>query len=170
MWLELIGEDYELQHLHIVEALIDWNVQVLTADYTGVGKPVVDRLMAELSDFINIVPYTFSRPSKSDMWQALDADIRAGRLIVPAHKNAKATQEFQHFEAQMHGLTKEWVGSYLVCQKGTHEDAADDYCDSLGLACLSASEPIPEEAEDFEENTIFSHTLTKRKLINANKR
>lgn len=148
-WLELNGIDYDTQHDIIVDALLRFSVKVLYADYTGVGKPVVDRLTRELMDVVDIVPYTFSRPSKSDMWISLQTDIQSRRLIVPANKPARATAEFQNFEEQMKNLQKWYEGSYLVAEKS--EGYYDDYCDSLALMVMAGNEGITEIIEMEEE-------------------
>ena len=153
-WMELKGVDYESQHYLILNLLIDWNVQVAYVDYTGVGKPATDRLMAACGDNVSIVPYTFSRPSKSDMWMAFDADVKAGRWIIPCNKSVKSTPEFQHFEEQMKGLYKWYEQGYMVCQHGDGAGEHDDYPDSMGLCTLACNHELPQEAEE-EDNVFF---------------
>lgn len=138
-WLDLGGLDYNEQHDFICEALIEYNIKIMYADYTGVGKPVVERIVKELGDYVYIVPYTFSRPSKSDMWSALNYDIIARRLTVPANKHIRDTPEFINFEVQAFALQKYYQGSYLVAE-GLEE--YDDYMDSLALFVMAGNEEI----------------------------
>ena len=125
-WFELLGDNYDDQHNIIMEVLMEYNVRILALDYTGVGRAVGDRLMAEVGDEITVIPYTFSRQSKSEMWLNLMNDIRTGRLIVPAHRSVSETDEFKKFEQQMKSLQKYYEGSYLVAE--AIEDEHDDYC------------------------------------------
>lgn len=157
-WVQLeTGMSYDVQHYSIVDALIQYRVEILYTDYTGVGKPPTDRLMATCGDEIMIVPYPFSTPSKSEMWFALHSDIRSGRVIVPAAKHIRQTDEFQNFETQMKGLQKWYNGGYMVCAHGTGMGEHDDYCDSLGLAVLAANHELPESVEEESENVFFDH-------------
>lgn len=138
-WVDLGGLGYNEQHDLLVETFIEYNVQVLYADYTGVGKPVVERLQKDIGDYMYIFPYTFSRPSKSDMWTALLLDLQAGRLIVPSNKVVRETPEFEKFKEQALALQKWYQGSYLVAE-GLEE--FDDYMDSLALGILAGNEEI----------------------------
>lgn len=152
-WVDLKGHDYEEQHYAIMNALVDYNVRVLYADYTGVGKPVVDRLMYACGEHVHIVPYTFTRPSKSDMWTNLMNDTKQRRIIVPANKAVAATEEFQEFESQMKALQKWYEGSYLVAEKA--EGEFDDYCDSLALMALAGNDVRPPEIQDDDYNPLL---------------
>lgn len=154
-WMELTNTDYEAQHHAILDALIDFNVSVLAADYTGVGKPVVDRLMYSCGDNVTIIPYTFSRPSKSDMWVALQNDIRNKRIVIPANRSVKETPEYKNCEAQCKTLQKYYEGSYLVAEK--LEGEKDDYPDSLGLMVIAGNTPFGDDfvVEDDDINPLF---------------
>lgn len=145
-WIELHGVNYESQHEIILQALLEYNIKILYGDYTGVGKPVIDRLMYACGTYVYIVPYTFSRPSKSVMWQALRADIEAKRLTVPAHPNVRESEEYQNFDTQMKGLLKYYDNGNLVAE-ASDESVYDDYADSLGLAILAGNEEIEQTLE-----------------------
>lgn len=147
-WLDLAGNDYEAQHEILLDAIVHWNIKVIFADNTGVGRPVVDRLVAACGDHLHIEPYTFSRPSKSDMWLNLQEDINNARLIVPANKTAQGTAEFSKFDEQMRNLQKFTEGGYLVCEKSP--GFFDDYCDSLGLMCLAGNYILDSEDDEDE--------------------
>lgn len=136
-WLVLSGINYEEQFQVLAEELIQKRVQVLFADYTGVGRALTDVLIHHLSEYMVIVPYTFTPSSKSDMWKALDEDIMNRRLVVPAHKSVQSKKEFKTFTEQMTNLQKYWRGSFMVCEKTTGYE--DDYCDSLALMNLAGN-------------------------------
>ena len=160
-WVELNDMDYELQHNMILDYLIEFNVQVLYMDYTGVGKAVGDRLMYACGEHVEIIPYVFSTSSKSEMYVNLLADISAKRIIVPANKTVRETKEYANFEEQMKNCQKYYSGAYLVCEKSP--GFFDDYVDSLALMALAGNvEPEPEIEEDdfnpFADNIMNNRT------------
>jgi len=164
-WLVLGGINYEEQFHILAEALIRNRVQVLFADYTGVGRALTDVLIYHLQEYMEIVPYTFTPSSKSDMWKALDEDIINKRIIVPAHKSVKDKKEFKMFEEQMTNLQKYWRGSFMVCEKTSGYD--DDFCDSLGMMNLAGNHLYtpPSEVEVTENNllgTNFRNSMVQR--------
>lgn len=167
MWIEIKNSDYEMQHHEICDNLVEFGVDILYADYTGVGKAVVDRLMHELGDKILIIPYTFSRPSKSDMWLALDGDVKSKRLSIPGNKTVRNSLEYQAFEEQMLNLQKDYQGSYLIAHKSS--GFKDDYCDSLGLFCLACDHPMPESAEEYDDNPFYMNKKGIEHLIQTSK-
>lgn len=149
-WLVLSGVNYEEQFQVLAEELIQKRVQVLFADYTGVGRALTDVLMYHLSEYMLIVPYNFSPGSKSDMWKSLDEDITNRRLVVPANKMVQSKKEFKDFVEQMTNMQKYWRGSFMVCEKT--QGFEDDYCDSLALMNLAGnhlySPPMDMEVQD----------------------
>lgn len=165
-WLELHKLDYEIQHHAIVEYLFENNVQNLFADYTGVGKAVVDRLMYSLGDAISVEPFTFSKQSKSEMWFNLIDYIQTGRLIIPANKKVRELPEWEKFEEQLTNCSKNYDGPYLVCQKG--DGFHDDYVDSLALMCLATNFEVAEEIEEEPFSPFFSDQLENRNLRHDN--
>ena len=154
-WFALGGLDYEAQHHIIMDIIVEFNVSTLYADYTGVGKPVIDRLMYACGEYVNIVPYTFTAQSKSDMWYSLIADISTRHVIIPANPKVRATTEYTKFEEQMKNCQKYFNGSYLVCEKS--EGYFDDFVDSLALMCLAANEEeVVEEEMEVSDNPLYS--------------
>lgn len=144
-WIALGGMDYEPQHHAIMDCIVEFNISVIFADYTGVGKAVVDRLMYACGEYVDVRPYTFTPQSKSDMWFNLVSDIQTRHLIVPANKQVRATPEYMKFEEQMKNCQKYFNGSYMVCEKS--EGYFDDFCDSAALMCLAANEEMTVEEE-----------------------
>jgi hypothetical protein len=137
-WIDLGELDYETQHHAILDAIAQYNVSTIFADYTGVGKAVVDRLIYACGEYVNIEPYTFTAQSKSDMWYNLTSDITCKRIKIPASSRVRGTTEFTKFEEQMKNCLKYFNGPYLVCHK--MEGHFDDYVDSLALCCLAANQ------------------------------
>lgn len=146
-WACLGGLDYESQHHVIMDFIVEFNISVIFADYTGVGKPVVDRLMYACGEYVTIEPYTFTAQSKSDMWFNFLSDIQTHHLIVPANKKTRMTPEYMKFEEQMKNCQKYYNGTYLVCEKS--EGYFDDMVDSCALACMAATyeQEVKEEME-----------------------
>ena len=156
-WVVLSSTNYEEQFHIIAEALMKNHVKVLYSDNTGVGRALTDVLTYHLQDYLEVVPYTFTPSSKSDMWKALDEDIINRRIVVPAHRSIKDTNHFKMFEEQMTNLQKFWKGSYMVCDKTSGYN--DDFCDSLGLMNLAGNHLYspPTEIEVTENNLINTH-------------
>lgn len=144
-WVALGGLDYEAQHHAIMDCIVEFNISTIFADYTGVGKAVVDRLMYACGEYVNIVPYTFTAQSKSDMWFNFVSEIQTRHLIVPANKKVRSSTEFMKFEEQMKNCQKYFNGSYMVCEKS--EGYFDDFVDSAALMCLAANEEQQVEEE-----------------------
>lgn len=156
-WLVLGKTNYE-EIFQIVSAqLIQNRVRVLFADYTGVGRALTDLLVHYLGDYIDIVPYTFTPSSKSDMWKSLDEDIINRNIIIPANKTVQEMPEFKMFEDEMTHLQKTWKGSFMICEKT--QGWNDDMCDSLGLMNLAGNHLYTPktEMEVTENNIIETH-------------
>lgn len=146
-WLELQGDDHEVQFHKILEFLGNYNIQAFFIDSTGKGDAVADRFIYALPD-ITVVPYEFTRPAKSAMWKALDQEMKARRIIIPAHSRVERLRTFKRFEAQMLDLEKDYAGQHMVCQHPDVKGAHDDYCDSLALANLAAESDFMPEVEE----------------------
>lgn len=146
-WIALGGMDYEAQHHAILDCIVEFNITTIFADYTGVGKAVVDRLMYACGEYVDITPYTFTSQSKSDMWFNFVSEIQTRHLIVPANKKVRTTTEFMKFEEQMKNCQKYFNGAYMVCEKS--EGYFDDFVDSCALMCMAANEEqkVDEEME-----------------------
>lgn len=160
-WYELINMDYEAQHHTILDILIQHNVRKLAADYTGVGKPVVDRLMYACGEYVKIIPYVFSRQSKSEMYYKFTADIASGRLIVPANKTTRETEEYANFEEQMKNCQKFHDGPYLVCEKS--EGFKDDYVDSAALMGIAVEDGVETAMEIEEDDNDFYSDIERER-------
>lgn len=166
-WVCLGGLDYEAQHHEILNYIVEYNVSTIFADYTGVGKPVVDRLVYACGEYVNIEPYTFTAQSKSDMWYNFTSDIQTRRLIVPANRVVRSTSEFQKFEEQMKNCQKYFNGAYMVCEKS--EGYFDDMVDSCALMCLAANTQREAESElEVDDNPLFSNLTSNAFAMHRN--
>ena len=166
-WVCLGGLDYEAQHHEILNYIVEYNISTIFADYTGVGKPVVDRLVYACGEYVNIEPYTFTAQSKSDMWYNFTSDIQTRRLIVPANRVVRSTSEFQKFEEQMKNCQKYFNGAYMVCEKS--EGYFDDMVDSCALMCLAANTQREAESElEVDDNPLFSNLTSNAFAMHRN--
>lgn len=166
-WVCLGGLDYEAQHHEILSYIVEYNISTIFADYTGVGKPVVDRLVYACGEYVNIEPYTFTAQSKSDMWYNFTSDIQTRRLIVPANRMVRGTIEFQKFEEQMKNCQKYFNGAYMVCEKS--EGYFDDMVDSCALMCLAANAQREAESElEVDDNPLFSNLTSNAFAMHRN--
>ena len=153
-WVALGGMDYEAQHHAIMDCIVEFNISCIFADYTGVGKAVVDRLMYACGEYVDITPYTFTSQSKSDMWFNFVSEIQTRHLIVPANKKVRTTPEYMKFEEQMKNCQKYFNGAYMVCEKS--EGYFDDFVDSCALMCMAANqEQTVEEEMEVTSNPLY---------------
>ena len=166
-WIALGGLDYEAQHQAIMDAIVDYNISTIFADYTGVGKAVVDRLMYACGEYVNIEPYTFTSQSKSDMWFNFVNEIQTKHIIVPANKVVRGTTEFSKFEEQMKNCQKYFNGAYMVCEKS--EGYFDDFVDSAALMCLAgnADQEVEEEME-VTDNPLYGGVTSQLAAMRQN--
>ena len=166
-WVALGGLDYEAQHHAIMDCIVEFNVTTLYADYTGVGKAVVDRLMYACGEYVDIVPYTFTAQSKSDMWFNFISEIQTRHLIVPANRQVRATTEYMKFEEQMKNCQKYFNGAYMVCEKS--DGYFDDFVDSCALMCMAAnSEEEVENEMEVLENPLYGNVTSVVESIKRN--
>ena len=154
-WLTLKTTNYEIQFQSLVTTILEKNIKVLYADYTGVGRALTDMLMYHIGDIVEIIPYTFTPSSKSDMWKALDEDTTNEKVKVPASKTVRETEQFKEFSEQITNLQKYWRGSYMVCEKT--QGYADDYCDSFALFNMAGNHLYVSVQEmEVEANTLIN--------------
>lgn len=166
-WIALGGLDYEAQHHVIMDCIVEFNITTLYADYTGVGKAVVDRLMYACGEYVDIVPYTFTAQSKSDMWFNFTSEIQTKHLIVPANKQVRSTTEYMKFEEQMKNCQKYFNGAYMVCEKS--DGYFDDFVDSCALMCMAAnSEEQVENEMEVTDNPLYSGVTSTIEAMRRN--
>lgn len=162
-WFEMpSGTDYETQHHIIVEKLVEYGVRSLYVDYTGVGKPVVDRLNYSVGEWIQITPYGFSKSSKSDMWFNLIEHFQTGKVVIPSNKVSQGTEEWQRFQEQLLNCQKWYDGAYICAEKS--DGFLDDYVDSLGLCLMADNFQVSEEIEQEPFNPFFDNIQDSRTL------
>lgn len=141
-WLELQGDDYEVQFGEIVFFLSRFRgIQKIILDATREAS-FHDRLShhpafedVEFEDFI------FSTATKAAAWRILQGDLLSGRITFPAGAEARQTVEYRKFVTQGLDLVKSYQGEFLNVAHPDEKGAHDDYWQSLALACWSAETP-----------------------------
>lgn len=147
-WKEMAGDNWNDQYDNILDFISYFNVSRIVMDATGVGDAIYDRMRANLN--YEVIPYVFSKGSKSDLYKHLNSEFRAKRVHIPANEETKESREYQKFEQQFLDLEKGYSGQLLVVAHPNVAGAHDDYPDSLALAVWGArgdevSRPITEK-------------------------
>lgn len=145
-WLELQGswEGDDGQYQRVCQYLAYWGVGKLVIDATGAGDPIYERFTVLLDGIMEVVPYKYTRPSKSDLFKNYIQELLSKRVSYPAGRMTKETWAYKQFIKQHINLDREFDGEYLVVQapEGEH----DDYPNSAALACWAAklTDDMPE--------------------------
>lgn len=162
-WLEIHGDDYDVQFHLICEFLSNYKWNRLVIDATGVGEHMYDRLRNRFSPKgKTVIPFVYTRPDKSAGYQLLyreilstaDSEKSKPRLVFPNNERARALKKHKKFISQMTTLVKTYEGGYMLVYHES-EDGHDDYGDSLMLAVYGAEEEIVEVAEEYEDVNIY---------------
>lgn len=133
-WYEIapeIAENYEEQYHLIMDYLKNFKVARLVIDATREAS-LGQRIMANVN--YDVVLFTFSSKSKSDIYKHLQTEINTGRARFPNNPKTRDTKEYKKYLAQMGDLQKSYSGSYLVVSHPDSRTAHDDYSDSWALA------------------------------------
>ena len=172
-WVEILGDDYEVQYHQIMDVLKNYNMHRLVIDATAVGSPIADRLSANLP--YEVIPYVFGTQSKSHLYKHYDGEIKSGRFKYPASPEVKETREYRKFEKQHIDLQKGYSGQYLVVGHPDERGAHDDYPDSTALAVWGergegVAKPVMEDSPFKEIRQIKSPFYNARNSITARRR
>lgn len=156
-WLEIapeIAEDYEEQYHIIMEYLKQWKIARLVVDATREAS-LGQRIRANVR--YDVVLFTFSTKSKSDIYKHLNSEIKTGRARFPMGELTKATPEYKKFLEQLADLQKGYSGSHLVVSHPPEKGAHDDYPDSWALAVWGTKDPGHIDAtETYSRNQVMN--------------
>ena len=133
-WLEIspeVAQDYEEQYHIIMDYLKNFRISRLVIDSTREAS-LGQRIKANVK--YEVIPFTFSSKSKSEIYKHLQTEINTGRARVPMGIETRETKEYKKFTQQMGDLQKSYSGSYLVVSHPNERGAHDDYPDSWALA------------------------------------
>lgn len=133
-WLEIspeIAENYEEQYGIIMDYLKNFRISRIVIDATREAS-LGQRIQANTKS--EVVLFTFSSKSKSEIYKHLQTELNTGRARFPMSQSVKETKEYKKFTQQLADLQKGYSGSYLVVSHPDERGAHDDYPDSWALA------------------------------------
>lgn len=170
-WLEIQGDNWEEQYHIIKDFLNNFRMARIVVDSTGVGDPIYDRMRANFD--CEVLPYVFSKHSKSALYKHLGVEFRAIRVHYPSDEETQETPEFQRFSQQFLDLEKSYSGQLLIVEHPDVKGAHDDYSDSLALAVWGAKGEGVEKPQT-EKESIYQKApkafTTSRNQITARRR
>jgi hypothetical protein len=119
-----------------------WKCKRIVVDATGVGQPVASFLRQAVG--AQVVPFTFTAPSKSTLGFNLMAAVNAGRLKMYAGDGSSEYQEFwsEIDNARSQYRANQTMNFYVDPTKGH-----DDFLMSLALVMEAANNYEPREAK-----------------------
>jgi hypothetical protein len=136
-WLEMVGDDIDSQIPRMVNYIRKMRAQTIAVDSTGKGETYFDKLSKALPD-LNVIPYVFSRPSKSILYKGVLSEISTGGVAAPGGDLTRKMPEFLKFIRQMGDMQKEYYGQYLDCRAPNGRNFHDDYPTAFALALYAA--------------------------------
>jgi hypothetical protein len=145
-WLELTGDDWEVQYFRIMEFLSNYDVLHCGVDSQGVGDAVAQRL-AVLMPHVNVVPVGSNTGEQSERWKHLMQLMGRGMVGWPAHAKTRRLRPYKRFVQQMIDLEKKYQGKYMLAAAPEEAEAHDDYPDSLAIACSMTRDVTMPEVE-----------------------
>lgn len=140
-WLEIkpeVAENYEEQYEVLMAFIALFRLSRIVIDATreaSLGQRIQANVRCE------VILFTFSSRSKSDLYKNLQTEINTGRARFPMSEEVKETVEYQNFTQQLADLQKSYSGSFLVVSHPDERGAHDDYSDSWALALWGAKTP-----------------------------
>lgn len=177
-WLEIrpeVAEDYEEQ-FHLLMAYISlFRLARIVIDATreaSLGQRIKANVRCE------VLLFTFSTKSKSDLYKHLQTEISTGRARFPMSEEVKKTDEYKKFTQQLADLQKSYSGSCLVVAHPDERGAHDDYPDSWALALWGSQTPgIVDQTETQSRSKVLGvhqknggSIFTKRNRVTARRR
>lgn len=181
-WIEMIGDNWEVQFETVVSAVRTYGIKVLTVDSTGVGDVIYDRLERVLEDEdVVLIPVIFNLKEKHAMATLFYEELRAMRIRIPAHQSATKTKRHQNFLMQFYACEKVYNKSFMQLKHGDDKDAHDDFVDSLLLMCYGVEQNLTPRVrssdnfmrhggsfrEDTHRSRRFEKAISQYKRVNA---
>lgn len=139
-WLEIQGDEWEDQFHTIWDYLSHFRgLEKIVLDGTGLGDVLFNRFSRHYQDqTVEVVPFVFSRKSKSDMYKLLLSELQQKRVSYPSGSEAISSREMQKFKLQLVSAEKNYKGSFLEVEGPP--DIHDDYVDSLAMFVFGCQE------------------------------
>jgi len=138
-WLELQGDDWEVQYHQIVDFLSAYDVLAVGVDSNGVGDAVAQRLKILLPR-AEVIPLTSSQSEQSKRWKHLQSLIQRKMIGWPAHAKTRRLRSWKRFYQQMTDAEVKFTGPNFLVQAPDEAHAHDDFVDSLSIACAMTAD------------------------------
>jgi hypothetical protein len=134
-WLDLEGQDWEVQYFRITEFLSNYNVWKIGIDVGGLGDVVAQRLKL-MMPHAEIVELGAAQSDQTVRWKYLKQLLDRGQISWPAGAKVRQLKVYRRFRQEMEDLEILFKGPYLLAEAPKEMDAHDDYPDSLSMACV----------------------------------
>lgn len=176
-WLEIkpeVAEDYEEQYTILMLYIKMFRLSRIVIDATREAS-LGQRIQANVH--CEVVLFTFSSKSKSELYKNLQTEINTGRARFPMSEEVKKTDEYQKFTQQLADLQKSYSGSFLVVSHPDERGAHDDYPDSWALAVWGSKTPgVVDNTETKSRSEVLSihkkgsSVFSRRNRVTARRR
>lgn len=153
-WLDLEGDDWEVQYYKIVEFLSNYNVWKIGVDAGGVGDAVAQRL-ALLMPHVEVIPLGSAATEQSVRWKYLRELIDRRQVGWPAGSKVRRLKSWTRFRQEMEDLEVNFKGPNMLAEAPNIRDAHDDYADSLSMACILTQEHEDSMVEQYNNNPFY---------------
>lgn len=162
-WWEKLGDNYEEIFAELKQELKKFSVQTIACDATGVGEPLVDRLIWELP-MMTVLPVKFSSQSKDHLYKWFLLMLQERKCWWPGYERVRQRKYWKKFKDEMTNLVKEYKGQFLACHApDDQKNAHDDFPDSLALMLWCINEeamPFIQQSEgNFYQNERNWHQI-----------
>lgn len=163
-WKEIrpeVAENYEEQYQIIIEYLKNFRIARCVIDATREAS-LGQRIKAHVR--FEVVLFTFSSKSKSEIYKHLQTEISTCRAHFPRGAETVETPEYKKFTSQLADLQKSYSGSNLVVAHPPERGAHDDYPDSWALSLWGTKDP---GQVDMTETLIRSDVMGVRQAVTS---
>ena len=162
------AEDYEVQYQMIMEYLKNFKVAKIVIDATreaSLGQRIRANVRSE------VILFTFSTVSKSEIYKHLQTEISTGRARFPMGEETQNSVEYKKFIQQLGDLQKGYSGSNLVVSHPQERGAHDDYPDSWALSVWGAKDAGQvDNTETQNRNKVMGDSFKTTLYFRRNKR
>lgn len=165
-WLEIkpeVAESYEEQYHLLIDYFKNFRISRLVIDATREAS-LGQRIKANVR--FEVVLFTFSSKSKSDIYKHLQTEINTCRAHFPRGAQTVETEEYKKFTQQLADLQKGYSGSFLVVAHPPERGAHDDYPDSWALALWGSKDAGQEDnTETFVRSEVMKQNRATTSLF-----
>ena len=162
------AEDYEVQYQMIMDYLKNFKVAKIVIDATREAS-LGQRIRANVRS--DVILFTFSTVSKSEIYKHLQTEISTGRARFPMGEETQNSVEYKKFIQQLGDLQKGYSGSNLVVSHPQERGAHDDYPDSWALSVWGAKDAGQvDNTETQNRNKVMGDNFKTNLYFRRNKR